>query len=677
VIETPITRIGVDSDPWTTANKRRLEQALADVRRALERYLELPSGPVVAASGPVVAASGPVVAAAVPVVTSDAARPFALDQVVNAFGLSPFERDVLVLCAGVELESGFGDLCARANGDPGRAHATFSIALAVLEHAHWSALAPSAALRRWRLIEPGSGPLTAAPLRIDERVLHHLVGVGAIDDRLAGYLEPSAPGVGPVGVVGSHEQLAHRIGVELAARPHGSPSPVIELCGPDWPSKRLVADVAAGHLGLGLATIRTESLPTDPRELEALIRLCEREAALAGVAICLDGDRLDATDAARDAAVTQLVDGLDAVLFLVLRDRRPARLRPVVTIDVQKPTSGEQLGAWRDLVGADRLDGSASVLVGQFDLGVRGIGEAAARALSELEGSVTGPQLLTALWDACRAQARPRMDDLAQRIESTAGWPDLVLPPGQLQALRELSIQVRHRARVYQDWGFARTGHRGLGIAALFVGTSGTGKTLAAEVLANELRLDLYRIDLSQVVSKYIGETEKNLRRVFDAAEGGAAILLFDEADALFGKRSEVRDSHDRYANIEVGYLLQRMEAYRGLAILTTNMKESIDPAFLRRIRFTVHFPFPDAVAREDIWRRVFPPAAPTRAVKPELLARLNVSGGSIRNIALNAAFLAAAADVPIGMDQLLRATRAEFGKLERTLTDSEVAGWA
>jgi SpoVK/Ycf46/Vps4 family AAA+-type ATPase len=193
------------------------------------------------------------------------------------------------------------------------------------------------------------------------------------------------------------------------------------------------------------------------------------------------------------------------------------------------------------------------------------------------------------------------VEELAQRIEPVAGWNDIVLPEAQKQILRELTAQVRQRKKVYQDWGFAGTGSRGLGISALFAGESGTGKTMAAEVLANELQLDLYRIDLSQVVNKYIGETEKNLKQIFDAAEEGGAILLFDEADALFGKRSDVKDSHDRYSNIEVSYLLQRMEAYGGLAVLTTNMKGALDKAFLRRIRFVVQFPYPDAAHRADI----------------------------------------------------------------------------
>src|SRR6202040_2463783 len=199
--------------------------------------------------------------------------------------------------------------------------------------------------------------------------------------------------------------------------------------------------------------------------------------------------------------------------------------------------------------------------------------------------------------------------------------------------LRHLAAQVQQRLKVYESWGFSDKSQRGLGLSALFSGPNGTGKTLAAEVLAGELRLDLYRIDLSAVVSKYIGETEKNLKQVFDAAEEGGSLLLFDEADALFGKRSEVKQSLDRYANIEVGYLLQRLEAYQGLAILTTNLKSAIDRAFQRRLRFTVHFPFPDAAQREAIWRRIFPEKTPTKGLEPSLLSHLNVAGGNIRNI--------------------------------------------
>jgi hypothetical protein len=392
---------------------------------------------------------------------------------------------------------------------------------------------------------------------------------------------------------------------------------------------------------------------------------------------------MDSCDPAREAAIAGAIEGIQGMLLLAGRDRRSHPHRLIVTLEVGPATPEEQAALWMTGLGtaASSLDGGLGALVSQFNMSGAAIRAACAGALAcapmiERGSEEDSGTFRNALWQACQVEARPRLDNFAQRIQPVAAWDDLVLPDSQKQILREIEIHVRQRHRVYQSWGFAAKSSRGLGISTLFSGGSGTGKTMAAEVLAKELRLDLYRIDLSQVVSKYIGETEKNLRRVFDAAEAGGAILLFDEADALFGKRSEVKDSHDRYANIEISYLLQRMETYRGLAILTTNMKEALDEAFLRRIRFVVQFPFPDAAARAEIWQRTFPVATPTAGVDVSKLARLNVAGGNIRNIALYAAFLAADAGVPVGMTHLLRAARVEYGKLERSLTEAEIGGW-
>ena len=239
--------------------------------------------------------------------------------------------------------------------------------------------------------------------------------------------------------------------------------------------------------------------------------------------------------------------------------------------------------------------------------------------------------------------------------------------------LHQITDQVSQRNRVYKDWGFRQKMNRGLGINALFAGESGTGKTMAAEVIANALELDLYRIDLSAVINKYIGETEKNLRKLFDAAEDSGAILFFDEADSLFGKRSEVKDSHDRYANIEINYLLQRMESYSGLAILATNMKGALDKAFVRRLRFIVDFPFPKAEERMEIWKKVFPADTPTdNHLDYERLAKMNLTGGNIHNVALNAAFLAAQENNLITMPLVLNAARTEYKKLERPAKESD-----
>ena len=330
----------------------------------------------------------------------------------------------------------------------------------------------------------------------------------------------------------------------------------------------------------------------------------------------------------------------------------------------------EQDAAWREVLAelpeADR-DLAATRLAGQYSLNFAEIRSVAA---------ATAPKpvktLADRLWDRCRERVRPRLGSLADRIEPRATWENLVVTRETEQLLHAMVDQVAARGQVYNHWGFSDRMNRGLGVSALFAGDSGTGKTMAAEVIANALGLALYRIDLSQVVSKYIGETEKNLQRVFDLMEGGGAILFFDEADALFGKRSEVRDSHDRYANIEVNYLLQRMETYTGVAILATNIQSALDPAFVRRLRFIVPFNFPGPAERQALWEKVFPAATPVDGLDPERLARLSLTGAGIHNVALQAAFLAATEGGSVTMPLILRAARTEFRKMDRPLNEAE-----
>jgi len=341
-----------------------------------------------------------------------------------------------------------------------------------------------------------------------------------------------------------------------------------------------------------------------------------------------------------------------------------------LVVEVAKPTPREQQVLWQQALG-NAAPASPPHLASQFRLTPVAIQQIAQEVL-RTGADLTPAQLHRRLWDSCLVASRPQLDRLAQPIDPKATWHDLVLPPDDIALLRQIADQVRLRNTVYETWGFSRKMNRGMGISALFAGESGTGKTMAAEVIANELRLNLYRIDLSSVVSKYIGETEKNLRQLFDAAEDGGAILFFDEADALFGKRSEVKDSHDRYANIEINYLLQRMEVYSGLAILATNMKSSLDPAFVRRLRFIVPFPFPGVNERQQMWQKVFPSLKLTRDLDFQRLAQLNLTGGSIHNVALNAAFLAARQRQPITMPLVLQAARAEFRKLNKPVDEAE-----
>jgi SpoVK/Ycf46/Vps4 family AAA+-type ATPase len=651
---------------WAAQNQAYLAAMLARVRQALERHLQ----PALVGEGSV----EPSPAAA----EADAA----FEILAERFRLSSFERDLLVLCAGVELDASFATLCRDATG---RANPTFSLALAALPDSHWSAITPSGPLRYWKMIEAGpSDNLVAAPLRIDERILHFLAGVSYTDERLQSATRAHRPS--GVELFAAHRVIAERIAALWAgAAARGEALPAIQLVGEEDAGLTEVAAGAFALRGLDMRIIRGHEIPRMAAERELMARLWQREATLAGSGLLIVLDDTDQDEAQR--AIAAFVERADVALLLA--GREPLRLsgQALPRFDVEKPDRTEQAALWRRALaadheqdpGEDEEDGALQAcidrLVNQFHLGAAAIANTS--TMMSRAGASTIATDAAELWETCRAQARSRLDDLAQRVETTATWDDLVLPPFQKQILRDIVVNVRQRSRVHDLWGFAAKSSRGLGISALFAGPSGTGKTLAAEIMANELRLDLYRIDLSQIVSKYIGETEKNLRRVFDAAETAGAVLLFDEADALFGKRSEVKDSHDRYANIEVSYLLQRMEAYRGLAVLTTNMKQALDPAFMRRIRFVVQFPFPDTAERAEIWRRVFPSMTPTAELNVDSLARLNVSGGNIRNIALGAAFVAADEDRPVTMAHLLRAARAEYAKLERPLTDSEIGGWS
>jgi hypothetical protein len=599
---------------WADGNQRHLVAAIADVRVALERQHDVQPTERNASGRP-----GPL------------SPPPALDRVTEAFGLSGFERAVLVLCAGVELDAGVASLCGSGP--------TFGLALAALEDAHWSAVTPDAPLRRWRLVElPGNGPLTNATLRIDEHVLHVLAGVPGTDPKLSGVVTTvSSVGDTTPGQVSA----AHLLGDLWRTQD----SPVAVLTGADRESRIAVAGHAARDLGMSLSLLDARVLPSDPGTREELARLLERESVLSGRAYLLE------CEADTTSAVDALLSLTAAPLVVSATDPPALPRRSTLIVDVPRPTAHEQRELWQSLAGDDA---PVDALVAAFDLSCSIIRTATVAAAHDP----------AALWTACRAIDRPDLSAHAQRIESEAAWDDLVVEPPQRQALALLAAHARHRVTVFDEWGMRMGRTTGLGSTAVFGGPSGTGKTFAAEVIANDLELDLYRVDLSAVVSKYIGETEKNLRRVFDAADHGAAVLLFDEADALFGKRTEVKDSHDRYANVEVSYLLQRMEAYRGLAILTTNMTEAIDTAFLRRVRFMVNFPFPDREMRVELWQRAFAASTPTSGLDVEALAQLDLAGGTIRNVAVNAAFLAAQSGDLVTMEHVIQAARIEAGKL-------------
>jgi hypothetical protein len=633
--------------PWPERNQRWLSARLAFWRQRLESH----SDDAAVESGPSF------------IDQADDFEPAAL-RVRALFGLSAFETELLVLAAGVEIDTGLREVLAQSQGMTSghTVRLSFSLALALLPESHWDALSPLGPLRYWSLIEfDTSAGFTQALVRIDERLLHHLTGVAAFDSRLAGLARFEDDG--------DADAWDDDFAARVARAASGGRRPLVMLSDANQDSARRRAGRALAHAAfarLGLRTLRVDAsaFAGDARDVAETARRIDREAALAtaGLVLACDHD-------ADHAVVARFIAELRSPLVM-LGALTPMQLADLtgrhVTLFNLPPHDVSPRRALSPIV-----QRAADHALQQFRVEPPLL-EQAILSVSDVDDEADAK---ARLWEALRESARGGLDALAQRIDSRTTFEDVVVPPMVSAQLREIANQLRQRHRVYAEWGFGECHSRGLGIAALFAGESGTGKTLAAEAIANGAKLDLFRIDLASVVSKYIGETEKNLSRVFAAAERSGAVLLFDEADALFGKRSEVKDSHDRYANIEIAYLLQRIDGYRGLAILTTNMKSALDRAFLRRIRFVVQFPFPDEVARELIWRRQFPPRAPIEAIDWPALSRLQLSGGNIRSVALNAAFIAAGQREPIGQGALMAAARSEFAKLDRSFNPSNGAG--
>jgi hypothetical protein len=650
------------------------------------------SAPAAASSEPAKAAVPPPAAPSARALDDAAAQraaaaradpPPALLLLAERMGLSAFEADTLLLCAAFELDPGLAALVAAAQGQPTHSFPTFALALQLFDEPSWDALSPHRPLRYARLLEinqPGATPLTAAALRADERIVHYLKGLNAIDERLAALLAGD-DNVGEAPMLSASQQAAaDEAWLQLQATDPQGHIPLLALFGPDAASKLDVARTVCDKLGRRLYKLPLDALPPAAADIENLSRLWQRECLLLPVALYLDADELDRTPTEQAAALHTFVSRHQGLIFVGLREPPAKPLASALAVDVGRPTAVEQHQAWvqamNGVVPEDEAPRRAEPLAGQFNMNLRDIRQAMGQAAAESPGDSpewVSEHVSERVWAACCQRTRPKLDQLAQRIDARAVWGDLVLADDVMHLLRCIAEQVRHRYRVYEDWGYARKMNRGLGISALFAGESGTGKTMAAEVIANELKLGLYRIDLSAVVSKYIGETEKNLRKLFDAAEVGGAILLFDEADALFGKRSEVKDSHDRYANIEINYLLQRMEAFSGLAILATNMKSALDAAFLRRLRFVVNFQYPGLPERKRMWQQALPAGVPRdTALDFDRLARFNLSGGNIHSVALQAAFMAAAQDTGVTQAALLAAVRTELRKLDKPMHEGD-----
>lgn len=582
-------------------------------------------------------------------------------------GLTQFERELLLLCVAMELDTRIAGLCARAHDDASRPYPTYALAMAIFDAASWDALSPDRPLRYWRLIEITQlsvQPLTTSAMRADERIVNYVKGLSHLDDRIAPFVTPFIEPVHDDDLPPSQRAVVEAILRVLDRdQPHLRP---LQLLGRDSESKQLVARAAAHHLGLTLYRMAGDMLPSQAADLETLSRLWQRETLLLPVALYLDARDVDKNSDTHGTPLKRLLARGGGVIFVDARETWPVP-SGTRTFDVEKPTPAEQHETWLEALGDEHAE-EAARLSGQFNLSADSI----RRIADEAQDDEPETPLGTRLWARAGQQTRLHIDALAQRIDAKARWEDLILPESEKELLRQIATHVAGRSRVYDEWGFRARMNRGFGISALFAGESGTGKTMAAEVIANELGLALHRIDLSSVVSKWVGETEKNLQQLFNAADDSNGILFFDEADALFGKRTQVQHSQDRFANIEINFLLQRLESYRGLAILATNLKDALDPAFLRRLRFIVSFPFPGPDERRAIWERAFPRETPTSGLDFDRLAKLNVTGGSVHNIVLSAAFLAADRGTSVTMPIVLEAAKTELRKLQKPISEAD-----
>jgi SpoVK/Ycf46/Vps4 family AAA+-type ATPase len=618
-----------------------------------------------------------------------AGQPVPLLRLQRLFDLSDFECDVILLALAPELDVRYERLYAYLQDDVTRKRPSLDLALRLACHhpaertEQRALLGPDGALIRQRLIQladdsqrPGNG--LARLISLDERITALLLGHSGIDPRIAAHVRliQPAPAGGPLPA-----ELPERLRDLLDLAADGL---VIGLQGSYGSGRRALAEHVCAAMGVPLLEVRVDTLSATSLAPGEAIGRVVREARLSQALVLWDNPEAILHDETARAWRAALLEGLDTpglrsllILEQPWESRGAMRQNSFLRIEVPLPSYSERQQLWRHHLGRPGLDDrDLQELSSTFRLSGGQIRDAVlmARSLARWQGEQDDRLGLEAIYAACRAQSSGKLDSLAHKVKTTYAWDDIVLPADQVTQLREICLQVRHRQTVLETWGFDRHLAMGKGVNVLFAGQSGTGKTMAAEIVAGHLGLELYKIDLSMMVSKYIGETEKNLDRVFTAAREANAILFFDEADSIFGKRSEVKDAHDRYANIEVGYLLQKMEEYDGVVILSTNLRKNMDDAFVRRLHVTIDFPFPEEPDRLRIWRKVFPPHLPLADdLDLDFLARqFKLAGGNVRNIALFAAFLAADKGGRVGMAEVIWAIKREYQKLGKLVTEAD-----
>lgn len=626
--------------------------------------------------------------------------PLPLLNLAELFHLTPFDVDVLLVCLAPELDVKYEKLYAYLQNDVMRKKPSVDLVLNLFcrslneKMKARTRLTKEAPLLRYDLLafasdqHPEQQTLLSKFVKLDERIFNFILGIEAADEQLSAFTsrirQPRvtlAESLLPV-------ELKERLAAFLRRSERGqraglsSSERVLLFEGATGVGKKFVAEALCQHAGMGLLVADAPLLLATPALLEPRIKRLFREARLVGAAVYLDRaeallDENEHATNARKALLTSIA-GSGITTFIGSTRTCDEHLQfgsdRVIKISLPTPGFAERRQLWRTLLEDSEahlapgleIEGLAAGF--KFTAGIIRQAIIDARHQALLRSAERDEISSDDLYQAARAQSGKKLATLARKITPLYKWEDIILPADRLTHLKEVCAHALHHQRVFGEWGFNRKISRGKGLSVLFVGESGTGKTMAAEIIASELKLDLYKIDLSCLVSKYIGETEKNLSKIFAEAEQSNAVLFFDEADAIFGKRSEVKDAHDRYANIEVNYLLQRIEDYEGTVILASNFQKNIDEAFTRRIRFIIEFPFPEADDRRRIWQNMFPPHTP---LAPDLdwdflAGKMKLTGGNIKNIALSATFLAANDSGQVGMRQIIYAIKREFQKTGR-----------
>jgi len=620
-----------------------------------------------------------------------------LDKLQKLFQLSDFDIDTLLLAALPEIDLKYQRIFAYMQDDITQKNPTVNLVLEVLSKSFSenlkmrNAFSTNAPLIKHQFIQLHDGrssvpaSLLSKSIKIDERILQYLLEKDEIDSRLQSFSQLVRPEIRLDEII-LPDEAKDLIAMLIAQRPQ---SLVCHLHGESGSGKKSTAEAICSELGIPMLYIDLNRMLLKEAAVETLFPLILREGMVQNAALYIDSyDILMTGDNGNKLNADDLLSGLKKYPQLVFvasnKEWRPKETwqdSSFISIELPIPSYALRQKLWEKYWDKNtplEKDVDLNNFASKFRLTGGQIRNVAINARNMARMREPGHQIVTAqdLSLFCRNESREVLHELARKIQPKYSWQDIVLPPDLFEQLQEIYNYIKQYYKVYSDWGFEKKLTLGKGLNALFSGPSGTGKTMAAEIIAHELQLDLYKIDLSTVVSKYIGETEKNLSLIFKEGQASNAILFFDEADAIFGKRSEVKDAHDRYANIEIAYLLQKMDEYEGMVVLATNLRKNIDEAFSRRMHFTLEFPIPDEDDRKRIWQNIFPAEAPLDTdIDFNFLSRqFQITGGNIKNIALGAAFLAAQNGNEINMNNIIKAIKREYQKMGKLCTENEFA---